>query len=341
MNLPSDLQRLLPYVAVAVLAVVGLFLVVRGVSGGGSASTEAQNIISTALGNTPRSGRAEAGYDITVEVATPKGQEKPKTSKITYVGRFNEPTSKDPFALGQNDFTVRMTGDARTANTHIVSAGEKGYMRVRGEWYELGKRQAQRVFNDSKTGRHESSLKDFEVEKWVQSPKLEGTAKVDGVDTDRVVGQLDVDAFLADLDDNSVGNDDTAFRNAQKSGEVELFVGRDDHILRKASIKSQVGMQGSGGAMRMSVLFHLAFRDVNKAQPIVAPKHARAPGAIDGLPASALVPFGAEVRGQQAKSKPSGGARPTSKRNAQAYVNCVQQATDTAALERCQALLPR
>jgi hypothetical protein len=31
MNLPSELQRVLPYVAVAVLAVVGLFLVMRGV----------------------------------------------------------------------------------------------------------------------------------------------------------------------------------------------------------------------------------------------------------------------------------------------------------------------
>jgi hypothetical protein len=31
MNLPSDFQRLLPYIAVAVLAVVGLVLVMRGV----------------------------------------------------------------------------------------------------------------------------------------------------------------------------------------------------------------------------------------------------------------------------------------------------------------------
>jgi hypothetical protein len=38
MNLPSDFQRLLPYIAVAVLAVVGLVLVMRGVGasdGGG------------------------------------------------------------------------------------------------------------------------------------------------------------------------------------------------------------------------------------------------------------------------------------------------------------------
>jgi hypothetical protein len=40
MNLPSDLQRFLPYIAVGVLAVVGLLLVMRGVGpgdGGGAA----------------------------------------------------------------------------------------------------------------------------------------------------------------------------------------------------------------------------------------------------------------------------------------------------------------
>jgi hypothetical protein len=34
MNLPSDLQRFLPYIAVGVLAIVGLFLVMRGVAPG-------------------------------------------------------------------------------------------------------------------------------------------------------------------------------------------------------------------------------------------------------------------------------------------------------------------
>jgi hypothetical protein len=34
MNLPSDLQRFLPYIAVGVLAVVGLILVMRGVAPG-------------------------------------------------------------------------------------------------------------------------------------------------------------------------------------------------------------------------------------------------------------------------------------------------------------------
>jgi hypothetical protein len=38
----------------------------------------------------------------------------------------------------------------------------------------------------------------------------------------------------------------------------------------------------------------------------------------------------AKQSGKQSKAKPS----------SQAYVNCVEQATDTAALEKCQALVP-
>jgi hypothetical protein len=39
LNLPPEVQRLLPYIAVAVLAVVGLLLVVRGVGPGEEATT--------------------------------------------------------------------------------------------------------------------------------------------------------------------------------------------------------------------------------------------------------------------------------------------------------------
>jgi hypothetical protein len=44
MNLPSDIQRLLPYIAVAVLAVVGLLLVVRGVGPGDGGTTNPSGI---------------------------------------------------------------------------------------------------------------------------------------------------------------------------------------------------------------------------------------------------------------------------------------------------------
>jgi len=44
MNLPSDLQRFLPYIAVGVLAVVGLVLVMRGVGPGNGGAADPSRI---------------------------------------------------------------------------------------------------------------------------------------------------------------------------------------------------------------------------------------------------------------------------------------------------------
>jgi hypothetical protein len=44
MNLPSDLQRFLPYIAVGVLAVVGLLLVMRGVGPGDSGTADPSRV---------------------------------------------------------------------------------------------------------------------------------------------------------------------------------------------------------------------------------------------------------------------------------------------------------
>jgi hypothetical protein len=67
MNLPSDLQRLLPYVVVAVLAVAGLLLVVRGVgSTGGSAGGAPDAGRTVPRGETPgkgNSGGSDTGRD--------------------------------------------------------------------------------------------------------------------------------------------------------------------------------------------------------------------------------------------------------------------------------------
>jgi hypothetical protein len=50
MNLPSDLQRLLPYIVVAVLAVAGLLLVVRGLGDTGGSAGGAPDTVRTVPG---------------------------------------------------------------------------------------------------------------------------------------------------------------------------------------------------------------------------------------------------------------------------------------------------
>jgi hypothetical protein len=60
MNLPSDLQRLLPYIVVAVLAVAGLLLVVRGLGDtGGSAGGAPDTVRTVPIDETP--GQDESG----------------------------------------------------------------------------------------------------------------------------------------------------------------------------------------------------------------------------------------------------------------------------------------
>jgi hypothetical protein len=60
MNLPSDLQRLLPYVVVAVLAVAGLLLVVRGLGDtGGSAGGAPDTVRTVPADETP--GKDKSG----------------------------------------------------------------------------------------------------------------------------------------------------------------------------------------------------------------------------------------------------------------------------------------
>jgi hypothetical protein len=60
MNLPSDLQRLLPYIVVAVLAVAGLLLVVRGLGDtGGSAGGAPDTVRTVPADQTP--GKDKSG----------------------------------------------------------------------------------------------------------------------------------------------------------------------------------------------------------------------------------------------------------------------------------------
>ena len=100
MNLPSDLQRLLPYIAVAVLAVVGLVLVMRGIdtSGGGGAPTTPTQIdrgAGTGGGN-KSGGSARDGSN---RDGSSRGRERAprKRSATAYVNCVQQAT--DPAAL--------------------------------------------------------------------------------------------------------------------------------------------------------------------------------------------------------------------------------------------------
>jgi hypothetical protein len=344
MNLPSDLQRLLPYVIVAVLAVVGLVLVVRGVGGGSDSATDAGRLIQEGIEKEPTQGVVYADGIFVTQLATGQRTRDPDRTAFHIEGAFVEPKSKNPFAIGENDFTYRQDENGKKVVVNGVSASERGYLRAGGRWYELTTGQARRVFNDKETGRRSSTIEDeFDILKWTTAPKVEGTARVDGVESRRIVGQLNTDALLEDLEITSDASPQVAqmFANAQKKGEIELLVGKEDGMLRKVSTRGEVLAQGRGGAFGMTIRLDLGFREVNKPQQIKAPSGALPPGSIDRVPRRLLGTYASAVHPKAGARSKGGNGGTQSKRSSQAYVGCVTAASDTAALERCQAFLPR
>jgi hypothetical protein len=340
MNLPSELQRLAPFLAVAVLAIAGLFVVTRGLGGEDGGAPDAAAAMQKALTTSPKSGVLDLNARVSLELATAGGAQRSRTQSQSFNGPFVEPQSED--GLGQSDLTMREVNDGATSTARAISTGERGFVQVGGSWYELTAGQAKRVFSDGQSNDNEPFLNEvgIDVQKWTTNPRVAGSAQVDGVETQRIVGDLDMQALLADLDGATSASADAFTREAAKQGEVELLVGKDDGLLRKVSARGNLTAQGAGGNARVTIRFDVAFRDVNKPQRITAPENANPPGRIDEVSTSRLGPFAEDLRTPQRSSSGGGANRQRRERSGRSYVNCVSQAKDTAALEQCQRLVP-
>jgi hypothetical protein len=295
-----------------------------------------------ALTTSPQSGVLNLSTRVSLELATQGASQEPRTETLSFSGPFVEPKSERD--LGQTDLTVREVRGGGTTTTRAISTGERGFIQVGGSWYELTGPQAKRVFGDEESTDNSPFLKEagIDVQKWTTNPRMAGSAQVDGVETHRIVGDLDVQALLADFDETSASAD--AFtRAAAKQGEVELFVGKADGLLRRVSVRGNLAAQGGGATARVTIRSDVAIREVNKPQRITAPQNANQPGRIDEVPTSRLGGFADEIRTPRRSGgggSKAGENRQRRERSGQAYMNCVSQAQDAAALEQCQRLVP-
>lgn len=365
-KLPSDFHRLAPFIAVAVLAVAGLVLVTRGISGGGGAGANADEVLDKAFSQGPKTAVVDLRARITAEVAGAPQASRAGTYEVS--GPVEEST--DPAAQDKADVRIRETGDGKDVNLRMISTGDRGYVRVGSRWYRLTPQQFRRVSEEDAAERPGNrsfvSGLGFDLERWMQQPRVAGSARLDGVDTHRITGDLDAAAMAADFAEQDTAGAgggagiDAFMRDAQKGGTVSLYVGKSDGILRKADVTASYTGESNERAMRLTFRFDLGIRAVNRPQRFVAPKSA--------LPGSRLARLDPALLGSQAddlglaqgkgtapgtetspgKDESSGGGsgrrdgtRSGRKRSSQAYINCVQQASDAAALQQCQALLPR
>src|SRR5215207_2269284 len=206
-KLPSDLHRLAPFIAVAVLALAGLLLVTRGISGGGGAGANANEVLDKAFTERPRTGVLDVKAAITAEVAGAPGATRGGTYSAS--GPFEQ--QADPAQQDKADLKVSETdsGAGKDVNLRMVSTGDRGYVRVAGNWYRLTPQEFEQAFAEETAagGKSQTIVSDlgFDLQSWIRNPRIVGAAKIDGVDTHQVSGDLDATAMAADFDEQETG----------------------------------------------------------------------------------------------------------------------------------------
>lgn len=193
-----------------------------------------------------------------------------KSSGVRLTGAFAASATE-----GIPDFKVHVSAGGVAGG--FVSVGGKAYF-VRGDtgW---------RVPASLWTPVAENSPFAVHPSTWVRDVKSEGTETVGGVKSEHVSAGLDPKAVANDFAQatgQSGGEPPKALSRAVKGGQIDAWVGTDDHILRRLSAELTLA-----GGSRVELDIRLS--DVNEPQQIEAPAHVRV-----GAPSGA---FGALAQG--------------------------------------------
>ena len=353
MNLPADLQRLLPILAVGVVALAAAVLVTRGL--GGDSSASAQQVLDRALESEPKSGALNVRFTFAVDA----GDEKTTAvdNVVSGVGADNG-AGKPPKERFRH--TERVNGRAPVFYEEL-STGEQGFIRVDRQWYQLSPAQSQRVFE---SGESETVVEGmgFDPRQWMRDPELESTnARVGGVEANHVHGTVDAETVLNELGVYTANPGNAraqqfveVLRRSPKSGTMDLYAGKEDGIIRKLSVTTTANASDNTPPMRATLTFAFGLDKVNEPVEVEAPKGALPSSAIADIPRAKLGSAADEVFGPSKPApQPGDGAKQPKrdagsqnppqrkeKPSAQSYLSCVQSAGDLATLERCQKLLP-
>jgi hypothetical protein len=190
------------------------------------------------------------------------------------------------------DIHARISAGKQGAVTGgFVSLGDKAYFTRGDTGWRLPGEIWDPIVEAVATGGSAQAAPTFQLhpQTWVRDVKSEGTDSVGGVETEHVSASVDPKAIVHDLAQAAQANGaelpaTDAVTRAFKRADVDVWVGKDDHILRRLS--GAIVFAGNG---RLELDVRLT--DVNEPQKIEAPAHIRAgaPGGAFGQIAAGLV----------------------------------------------------
>jgi hypothetical protein len=297
--------------------------------------------------------------------------------------RATGPFSGNDRKLPSVDLELAIGNDGgQTVQTGFLSTGDRAFLKFQDVYYEQPAASVKRA-NESlarnKGKRSSLSSLGLDPRSWLAEAREEDDETVAGVPVKHVSGTLDVAAVMSDLNE-FVRRSGSAINGATgqsapepltssdidkvaqvvKSPSFDVYVGRDDEIIRRVSGRLEVTVpkrdrERVGGIESGSLEFSIEFREVNEPVKIVAPARAR---PLDALTRS-LGPEGIDQLGGlgddagdgqgQAPSDGSGGTgtmppaegQSEDEKAFQEYAECLEQTRpdDTEALQRCAQLL--
>lgn len=329
--------------------------------GGGGNNEDPKQVLSETFSNpTPiQSGT----FDLDLKIET-NGGSNPGTIEAKLGGKFqSRPNGQFPLF----DFDVSVHADSGdqslSGSGGLTSTGNAAFVKFQGTEYRV----PQQLYDEFVTtytqlqgqnsGQGTGLLQRLNIDlaNWLTDLNNEGTDDVEGQQTIHVSGKANVPQIVTDLKTiaeragSAVGNVNLAQLNQLndviQSGDVDVYSGQTDKLLRRLQLhfelKPPPGTPGAPDSLTLD--FQLNFADVNKPQTVQAPANAQPLQNLLGPNGINLGNLGGALRGGLGTSGalPESGGSTTapSTSAAQAYEQCLSQASGQAALQRCASLL--
>jgi hypothetical protein len=205
---------------------------------------------------------------------------------------------RGPFGLERGGLPVAKVAytqiaGASEATATFISTGVKAYAEVNGKTYELAS-DATNVLRQAGGG---GTIAELRIDDWLDHPQVTDGGNVGGAETQHLEADLDVVAAANDLlslvrqlgrnAPTIKGKSADQLRDAVRSSSIDVWSGKDDHLLRRLLLKADLGFdvpdslqRALGDVVGAKIDFELAVSDPNKAVSVPPP--------VNPLPSSAL-----------------------------------------------------
>ena len=286
----------------AAIAVAVLGLAACGGDGGGNGE-DATAVINETFSSKKdvNSGKLDMGVTAKLEGTGAAAQlDEPVSIKLS--GPFQ---SRGNDALPEVDLDLSVSGGGQTFTAGALTTGEAAFISYQGTDYRVPASQFRRykrqIEQDARRDKNQGNFSFAQLginpRSWIENPKNEGTQDVGGAQTIHVSADVDVAAFVNDLDDLLGRAASLGVQNQQLPEELtqrqkdqieeaiqdvrfDLWTGEEDKVLRRIEVEFGFELpkdlqQDAQGVERGTVELALEIADVNKEQTITPPSDAR------------------------------------------------------------------